>query len=445
MLRGVSRAGGSRGDLMSDARADLHELCDLLEALLVGAGRRELVGALTDGADGPRALERLRAALREQRLGGAGTARALEGLSRRLDQRTRREGFRVLHSWDHRLHRFSDEPTPVLMLDFFRRAAGPEPKARTATAILLDYHYLHLLALCAMRAWDSDDPGAILARVTGLLGSLQGEDGSGHAFVADAETLIIYALSQFHPEELAYERLIEKVAGLDEERRIRFAGVSAAVLGCHLRWGFWLMYGRDVLRMRSDNVGDYPWLLTSVLTLMRAYATQESPAEGPGRDAVLDGLVQGLAADPWAFTGKVPRPLAGHVAEHAELRALLERHGADLLVDLEGSRPAKATYSPLSLHFNFPHNALVALVAMALLRGEPLGRPLNALLARERQGASPPALELARALTAYAGSSPARLGARGAMLVAYDPLSGLRSFTMTTDALREIVPEATAG
>jgi hypothetical protein len=40
---------------------------------------------------------------------------------------------------------------------------------------------------------------------------------------------------------------------------------------------------------------------------------------------------------------------------------------------------------------------------------------------------------------AYSGASPDRLGAHGARLVAYDALSGLRSFTITVDALRELI------
>ena len=44
---------------------------------------------------------------------------------------------------------------------------------------------------------------------------------------------------------------------------------------------------------------------------------------------------------------------------------------------------------------------------------------------------------LARALMTYSGGSPDRLGIHGAMLVAYDPYSGLRSFTMTVDTIRK--------
>ncbi len=426
---------------MSGAAAELTELCDLLEEALSGETRREIVSSLL-GPSGSDPLRRLRGALSAQALPTARGALELERRVRRLDHRTRREGFRVLHSWDHTEHRFTEEITPVLMLDYYDRAAGKEREYPVVLSILLDYYFMHLLALCAMRAWDGDDPDGVLDRLTRMVGLLQGPRGSGHRFVSDAETLIIYALSQFHPEEHAYDRLIEKFAPLTRERRVRFALVSASVLSCHLRWGFWLMYDRDVLRMRNDNVGDYPWLLDSVLTLMREYARLvEQGAERDERDVVVDGLLQGLAADPWAFVDRPPPPLASFAGLHSELRSLLVGHGARLVEELERHRPAKDAYSPLALHFNFPHNTLVAIVATALLTGRPQPLPLNVLFTREHGLAGgdesrPGPAALARALTAYSGESPDRLGAHGALLVAYDPLSGRRSFSMTVDALR---------
>jgi hypothetical protein len=137
-----------------------------------------------------------------------------------------------------------------------------------------------------------------------------------------------------------------------------------------------------------------------------------------------------------------------------------------LLDELERYRPTRDAYSPLALHFNFPHNTLVAIVTLALLQGKPQPLTLNALFAEEKAARSPeeaaalpeeaapspddapspedaaPSREgsqemLARTLMAFSRSSPDRLGYRGAMLVAYDPLSGMRSFSMTTEALRK--------
>jgi hypothetical protein len=332
------------------------------------------------------------------------------------------------------------------MLDFLERAretstVGTQSaldRDRVTLAIMLDYYVLHVLALCAMRAWDTSEPGETLDRISDLVRVLQGVDGSGHHFVDDAETLLIYALSQFHPEEQAYDRIIDKVVLLSDAHQMAFASVSASVLSAHLRWGFWLMYDRDPVRMRRDNVGDYPWLLNSVLTLLRGYVRSIEAAEAPAeRAGVTQALLQGLAADPWAFTGSPPPALAEFDAEYAELISLLEQHLPTLLDELELQKPDKKVYAPLALHFNFPHNTLVAIVTLALLEGRPQTLSLNQLFVPEIEDLREETQEgLARTLMAFSRGSPDRLGYRGAMLVAYDPLSGLRSFSMTTDTLR---------
>lgn len=436
---------------MTTTAHDLAELIGTLETLLGGDARARIVDGVRRRGSFDDHLRRLRSAMASHAFGAGDDAVDLAKPIRRLDNRTRQDGFRVLHAWDHKSHRFTEDVVPALLLDFYGRARGEGAGGRLSLEILLDYYFLHLLCLCAMRVWDTDDPDGTLNRLTVLVASLQGERGSGHRFVADAETLLIYALSQFHPEEQAYDRIIDKVVTLTEAHQIAFAEVSAAVLGSHLRWGFWLMYGRDVVRMRADNVGDYPWLLNSVLTLLRGYAASVEADEVEAERAGLVGaLLQGLAADAWAFTSKAPPALEPYEAPYAEARTLLAEHGPRLLDELEAHRPTKHSYSPLSLHFNFPHNTLVAIVTLALLEGRPQRLPLNALFEREPEEsveseesvdraaeASESRESLARTLMAFSRSSPDRLGYRGAMLVAYDPLSGMRSFSMTTDALRK--------
>ncbi len=432
-------------DPTADRAADLDELCAALGSLLDGDGRREIVDRVTRGDDLDEALRRLRASMSSH--GFEGLSPTVPATVRRMDQRTRQDGFRVLHAWNHASHEFTDELVPVLMIDFFQRAAPAEPDPCTTVSILLDYYLLHLLALAAIRVWDSEQPSAALDRVTGLLDLLQGPDGSGHRFATDAETLLIYALSQFHPEEQAYDRLIEKAASLQDRNRIAFARVSAAVLGAHLRWGFWTMYERDIQRMRDDNVGDYPWLLWSVTTLLDAWvAMGGAPGEAPRRDTLAGSILLGLAADPWAFGGRAPAALEPFAEMYEDCRALLNAHGTTLLDALGAHKPSKSTYSPLSLLFNFPHNALVAAVTVALLEGWPRAVALDDLFresetlweGRGGDPASPEAKEeLARALTAFSMARPERLGYRGALLVTYDPLTAIRTHSMTMKALRE--------
>lgn len=419
-----------------DASA-LHDALALLERVLAPGVRTALVDSFMRGdRGGSAALGRLRHAMASHTLGAAGAKTALDQVVRRLDQATRQDGFHVLNNWNPTTHRFTDDIVPVLMLERYERAVASRPAERAPIALLLDYYLLHLLTLCAMRAWDDADPDSTLDRTHALLEALQGEHGSGHRFVGDAETLVIYALSQFHPDEHAYDRQIERMAELRPSRQVAFARPSAGVLGAHLRWGFWLMYGRDVLSMRRDNVGDYPWLLRSVGTLLKEWVrSREADEPAERRAGVVGALLQGLAADPWAFTGKVPDALSAYVGEHAEVRALLTAHSANLVAELEAHRPTKEAYAPLSLHFNFPHNALVAILSIALATGAPQRRPLNDLFERDDEGGLVP---LALALTEYSGVAD-RLGAHRARLVAYDAFSGMRSFTLTADTLRKAV------
>jgi len=429
---------------MKNPVADFDTLCTALESVLDGEGRNDIIDRVTRGGGLKLSLRRLRASMSKH--GFEGLPRDFERVVRRMDQRTRRDGFRVLHNWDPQTSRFTDDLVPALMIDFFERADPEDPDERVSVAILLDYYFVHLLSLAAMRAWDTDHPGAALDRVTGLLGLLQGPDGSGHRFVADAETLMIYALSQFHPEEHAYDRVIEKTRMLPRANEVAFARMSAAVLGAHLRWGFRLMYDQDVSHMRSDNVGDYPWLLYTVTVLLRAWAEPGDPlgeelgggaVRARDRRALAGSLLLGLTADPWAFTGRPPPALEPFPELYAECRGLLEVHGDRLLAEMEESRPSKEAWAPLSFYFNFPHNALVAVLTLALLEGRPQPLSFNELFQEgDDEGSPGPKETLALALTEFSGR-PERVGYRGALLVAYDPQSAIWTFNQTLKTLGE--------
>lgn len=409
----------------------------------------------------------------------------LDGFVRDFDLRTREEGFHVLHSWNHLEHHFTRENTPVLMLDRFARewsAARATPRVQT---LLLDHYFFYVLALMAMRAWDEGDPNRNLDRITGLLRHLQGPQGSGHQFVARAETLLLMAISHFHPDERAYPRLLERIRTLDRAHRMHFALAEAAILGSHLRWGFAVLYRRDLGRMRSDNVGDYPWLLFSVATLMEEYVRlREEGADR--RTRVLEGLIDGLTPDPWAFTGAPPEALRPYEEEHSGFRDAFAEHRDDLLEEFERLRPDREAYSPLSYHCNFPHNAIMAKVSIQLADENAPNLPMDAMFTRaeawraadqgalassmpaavadagqaqagvrDAEAAAMPGDEsdaaraaafmsanhpeaLARYLMAYSGASPERLGRRGARLIIYDPNVGLRYYKMALQALRSV-------
>ena len=416
----------------------------------------------------------------------------LDGFVRDFDVRTREEGFHVLHSWNHLEHHFTRENTPVLMLDRFAKEWSAARATPRVQALLLDHYFFYVLALMVMRAWDEGDPNRNLDRITGLLRHLQGPHGSGHQFVARAETLLLMAISHFHPDERAYPRLLERIRTLDRAHRVHFALAEAAILGSHLRWGFAVLYRRDLGRMRSDNMGDYPWLLFSVATLMEEYVRlreEGAGASGGGdvaerRTRVLEGLIDGLTPDPWAFAGAPPEALRPYEEEHSGLREAFAEHRDDLLEEFARLRPRKGAYSPLSYHCNFPHNAIMAKVSIQLADENAPNLPMDAMFTRaeawrpaeqgalasgvpdavadagqagvrDAEAAAMPGDEsdaaraaafmsadhpeaLARYLMAYSGASPERLGRRGARLIIYDPNVGLRYYKMALQALRSV-------
>jgi len=421
-------------------------VADILEPALAGPFRRAFVDEALAAGSFPRALDRLRSAMRVHRFRAGGTVLDLVDGVERLDRRTRSEGFRVLHAWNYRTHEFSRENTPVMLLDYFRDIGMVEGTERSSLALLLDHYLLHVLTLCTMRAWDAEDPVGHLARLDRLVELLQGEAGSGHRFVASPEMLLILGMSQFHPEEEAYDRLVGKVLALeDPERRVRFARLSTAVLAGHLRWGFGVMYRRDLARMRDDNEGDYPWLLLSVTELLRAYDRLIGEgADAAARDPVVEGIANGLTPDPWALLERPPKALHGYGEELATLHSLVGRHRDALLEDLERHRPGGGRYSPLELHFNFPHNAFVAKVLIALHRGSDLNVPMDVLFASPREDGEEAEVPtaFARTLMEYSGVNPQGYDQHGARFVVHDARAGLRHFGMALSTLRKLASGA---
>ena len=411
---------------------------DSLAALLRGHARAEILDQLVKPGDLRESLRRLRSAMRAHAFRTSGGRVSFDGVVRVLDGRTRQEGFFVLQAWDPVRHRFTTDTNPMLMLDYVARLAPAPRPERAVVATLLDCYLLYLLALMVMRAWDQEDPGRAMGEVTDLLHALQGPGGSGHPFVDDAESLLLLATSQYQPDEGAYDRLLERVRTLDDRHRLGMAAVGAANLGSHLRWGFQFMYRRDPVRMRADNVVDYPWLLFSLATLMEAYRSGGSGgvADLP-RDLVVQGLVNGLTADPWAFVGELPSCLAEHRAEHAVLREALHDFAAELTEAFEPNRPTPRIYSPIAFQFNFLHNTLVAKLSVTLLQPVAPALSLNALFARQSSSVSrtESAEILARLLMDFSGADPSRLGARGAVLTVYDPADARRGFDAATEVL----------
>jgi hypothetical protein len=446
--------------------------CDLLAEALEGSYRRDLVDTLCEGADGAQALARLRTAMAAHTFPPAGGASAehpalvgglpLRPLVREWDRRTMKEGFQVLKDWDGRAARFRREIVAVNMLDYYVHAGGgaEDPGGdlgggegvgsaaassryasrrgqavplRQGLAILLDNYFLYLLALASVRLWDEGDPDANMDRVAELLEALNGEGGSGHPVLGSVDGLFWLAISNYHPDDGAYDRLLEKVRTLDARHRLRFAVVGAAVLGTHLRWGFEAYYKRDLNLLRRDNFADYPWLLFSLATLMdRYHEMREEGVPSPARREVVLAILNGLTSDPPAFHGILPPALAAHAEEQARFSGLYHRYQEDLHEEFEAFRPSEEVYSPIAFHFNFPHNAVKAMVGMALTGWALPPIPLEALFEDPGgAGKGKPQEELARTLMAHSEANPEQIGARRVMVMTYMPRTGLRRFRAT--------------
>jgi hypothetical protein len=386
--------------------------CERLETILEGTLRSQILE------------ESSISSLRDSFHSNSFTALSMQGLVRALDERTRRDGFHVLHDWDGKSDQLNKETIPEEVTRYALEHCAPGPSEKTVAAILLDYYFLYVVALLALRAWDEGDANENLGRVSALLGTLQGPLGSGQRFVDDAETLILVAVSHFEPDVTAYDRLLAKVRTLDEEHRTKLALAHAAILASHLRFGFEATYGRDILEMRKDNAPDYPWLLLALGTLLNQYAHG-----GGERDRVVEGLLNGLTPDPRAFVGSPPASLAPFEADRSEFRALWETHREELLAEFELHRPSEESYSPLSFFFNFPHNLLKGVVVDALLRGDPWRIPLNALLTGIPH--DPAKTALAKTMMGYAQKSPDRIRGRLRPVIVYDPRAGRRVFNDT--------------
>jgi hypothetical protein len=414
--------------------------CAEVEAILAGPVREDIVSAAWSSTLG-RALARLRQQFRQHVLSTGARQFDLSEIVPDYDRRTRSEGLHALHDWDGKADAVNEDSIAVDVLSYIIDQRGEDPCNRSVLAMVLDYYLLYVLALVSLRIWDDGHADGNLDRLGQLLDLLQGPRGSGQLFAADGATLILVATSHFELDERGYDLLLSRVRTLGRVHQARVALGHAVSMGCHLRFGFEATYARDTAVMRNDNVADYPWLCFSVATLMREYAAMhEAGTAGDDREAVVEGLLNGLSADARAFVGAPPSSLSSCEAERADFARMFQRHREALLLHFEQYRPSEQVYSPLSLFFNFSHNVLKGMVVDALLRGEPWRLTLNDLLtATSRRGVDAQTKEeLARTVMGYARSSPDRIRGRLMPVIVYDPQAGRQAFTVTLRKLRQI-------
>ena len=411
--------------------ASFEEACALVEIVLTGSVRQEMVTEVAHAADLRAALLRLRDSMRSHAWKAGAHTIALGHALKAFDARTRDEGFHVLHDWDGKADTVNEDIIPVDVLHYLIDARGAEPADRTVIAVLVDYYFLHLLTLLSLRIWDEGDADDNLDRLDRLLRSLQGPGGSGQRFVDDGETLMLIATSHFELHDRGYAGLLARAKTLNQSHRTKIALGHAASMASHLRFGFEATYARDTIVMRNDNVADYPWLCFALLTLMREY----EHVLGSDRDRLVEAILNGLTAD---ARGEPPASLSTCEAERSEFRDRFQTHRDRLIPDFERHRPSDRHYSPLSFFFNFSHNILKGTVVDALLRSVVwdvsfndllTGIPRDAPIAQEKE-------RLATTLMAYARSNPDTIRGRPMPVIVYDPQAGHQAFTVTMRKLR---------
>ena len=413
--------------------------CSLVGAALAGTARHDIVAEFTTGKDLGTGLLKLRDAMRANSFKAGPHRIFLDRMIRAFDGRTRAEGFHILHDWDGASQQVNPDTIPVDVLHFLVNQRGADEAATIEAAILLDYYFMHVLALLSMRIWDEGDPNANLDRLNGLLADLQGPGGSGQLFADDAETLMLIGTSHYEPHEWGYGKLLDRVRTLNHEHQFKVGLGHVSSMGCHLRFGFEAQCGRDTLALRDDNIADYPWLCFALAAVAREYdrAAAGAPETQRRQDLLAEALLNGLTPDARAFVGVPPASLSASEADRAGFLELFNRHKVELLATFERFRPSESAYSPLSFFFNFSHNVVKGTVIDALLWGKYWDVTLNDLLSGPpREGLEEGDKQLlAGTLMGYARSNPDRIRGKLMPVIVYDPQAGRRAYTITMEKL----------
>lgn len=414
--------------------------CHLVGSALRGSARQEVVADAARAKNLGAALLRLRDSMRANEFKAAAQPVLLDRMIRSYDGRTRAEGFHVLHDWDGVSQQVNPDMIPVDVLHFLVEQRGPEPATTVELAILLDYYFAHVLQLLTLRVWDDGDADRNFDRVQELLDELQGPNGSGQQFAADAETLLLIGTSHYELDETGFTILLAKVRTLNEEHQAKIGLGHVASLGCHLRFGFEAQCGRDTVALRDDNIADYPWLCFALAATVRQYDRLVTAGiENRDRAVVEEALLNGLTPDARAFVGVPPASLNDSGRDRAQFLDLFTKHKTALMAAFERHRPTETAYSPLSFFFNFSHNVVKGTVVDALLWGEAWDLRLNDLLTGvPRSGIAEGSQQLlAATLMGYARSNPDRIRGRLMPVIVYDPQAGRRAFTIAMEKLAQ--------
>src|SRR5436305_3379146 len=190
------------------------EACTILEATLKGPARTEILSNLCKSRTLSDALIKMRSGMRSHIFKVDSGQVSLGKIVKALDQKTKRDGFTVLIDWDGKKDQWNDEIIPVDVLNYILRGVDSQTigkQERQSLSTLLDYYFLYVLALLAMRVGDDGDLPSHVDRVTGLIADLQSPNGSRQKFLEDTGSLVLVATAHFEPDATAYERLIARI------------------------------------------------------------------------------------------------------------------------------------------------------------------------------------------------------------------------------------------
>ena len=110
---------------MSKMFEDVDRLIDSLEAILIGDVRSRIIVGLTDRGTAVDWVVSLKAQMEIHRFHAGNDIFDVGRDVARLDARTRNDGFRALHAWNHESHEFTNDIVPVLMINFLQRVDAP--------------------------------------------------------------------------------------------------------------------------------------------------------------------------------------------------------------------------------------------------------------------------------------------------------------------------------
>ena len=331
-----------------------------------------------------------------------GLPRHLSGLKGQLLASHIADGFEpvVLDGAAHTL-----DPLELILraYDIWEHARWPGRNGRLSYArVLFGVFLLRQLEALSLRIWDDDAvlAGERLGTVQGLLDRLNDLVGP-RLLIRDARWLIQTAQGPLTRHLAPYFRVAEKIAGSftgDHGLELHSAGVKLA--GGHLRSQLRHRSSElnlpvddpDVLAVtRNSNSMDAALLMRDLVSLLEAYQAACLRGDSEARLQLVDGILQGLSADPELFVTRLDllgpcTAIESLFIEHAgdgiaratemgtahnevlgRYEQLIGATAARLREDATALNPGRNPYSPLGIAYGFCADLLSNIALSTLL------------------------------------------------------------------------------